>query len=170
MGTTTIEEAVGILSNMAGVKIDGPYKDESYNQRTVYWEFPNYQSGGKAWTGGNGSLIITMDLALDYGQKLDLREVIEKYGFPDYILVRECRGEFIRRLCIVNLIYDEGLALELFIEEKHGKVDISPDSEILDIQFFQPGIKSYIRDMSESELDISKSIMKWDGYMKYEHP
>jgi hypothetical protein len=170
VGATTIGESVSILSNMDDVIISGPYKDDIYGQTTIYWEFPGNQSGGKAFTGADGSIIILLDLSLNRNQLLKPEEVINLYGNPDYILVRDCESVGLSLYCIVHLIYDRGLALELFLQSKQNKIEISSDTNVESIWFFPHGLQGYENVLSENQLDIPASLMKWEGYTKYKYP
>jgi hypothetical protein len=168
-GSTTFDEAVNILNNLPDVVPDGPLKSEYGNQYSIWWEFSENNSGGELLTGANSPRVMLIDLALDSNQILTTNEIIQIYGEPDHVLVRECAPNL---HCTVHLIYDEGFAVSLFLKSRNGSISIASDSVITDIWFFPPGIDSYIKALpiDSERINIAASLMEWEGFTKYKYP
>jgi len=165
-GTTTMTEAASILNNLTGVITLGPLFSDIRNRDEISWEFPHSQSGGSSYTEGNSSIIVNMRLSIDLDQLLKVEEVIQVYSFPDHVLARSCTG----RNCVVHLIYDNGMTLELYLRTKNDYFEIAEDSRVYRIWFLLPGVQGYVDTMSAYQLDIIASLIDWEGYREYKIP
>jgi hypothetical protein len=170
VGTTTITETASILSNMPGVINPSTSKNDTGNGSTIWWEFPGNGSAGGAYTDENGAVIVKLLLSMNPSQMVRADEVLQAYGPPGYLLVRGCAGSGSQAFCTVHLIYEHGMALELFVRAEPGKVDVTPDSPVNRIWFFPPGIQGYEDEFGADQLNIHASIKNWEGYTEYSYP
>ncbi len=164
-GTTTITETTGILSNVPGIEI-GPERNNNRGGRAINWWVPYSNSGGGAGTEENGSTIAEMDFQFDYRQLVMLEEVINVYGSPDYIFIRNC-GTGWKRFCTVHLLYDKGMVLELFLQSIDGKVEVSSNSRVELISFFLNGLQGYKEYFYFIGMNIPRDLIEWEGYAEY---
>lgn len=170
VGTSTITESINILNRMAGIYITGPLKNDINNTTTISWEYQNSQSVGGVETGKKGDIVTQLHISIDQNQKVSLGEIIHRYGYPDFILLRRCHGFAIDFSCQNDLIYEKGLALGLILPIKHNKFEITVDSDVDSIKLFTNGILGYEDEYGWYGLNIQESLRSWNGYTKYDYP
>ena len=170
VGSTTITETASLLGNLTGVVISGPSKNATGNGSTLWWEFPGSGSTGGAFTDENGAVIVKLLLSMDPSQMLRADEVLQVYGPPAYLMVRGCAGTGSQAFCTVHLIYEQGMALELFVLAGPGTVDVTPDSPVNRIWFFPPGIQAYEAEIGMDQLNVHSFLVEWVGYSEYTYP
>jgi hypothetical protein len=91
------------------------------------------------------------------------------FGPPEYVNILGCHGGISIDSCDVHLIYPKiGMVLWLDLpdqgkaENAENKVEITSDSIVHSIVFFNPGVDGYLK-----ALDISAHLVSWNGYTGY---
>ncbi len=151
---------------MDSLYIYGPQKNKNDKGSYVYWQFPGTLSNGDAITYNEASIISRLQLNIDQNNlDLDISEVFQVYGEPDYVLPLRYHLTY-----QVDLIYEKGLGLDLFVPDDHGKIAISPDSKVHSIMFFSNGLNGYKNIYGSFDIDYPISLKAWNGYTKYNYP
>ncbi len=149
------------------IYIYGPQKKDIGEGTYIFWEYPDSSSSGSAETDSNNGIITQIFLKIDQTRpNLNLSEIIDAYGYPDYVLPLR----FHYYTYQVDLIYQEGLAIDLMLAAESGKFEVLPDSEIESVWFFSNGIMGYKDLVGDLDIDYSISLKPWNGYTKYDYP
>lgn len=169
-GKTTIDDASSILSHVSGIKIANNPTVLSGNTRQMDWRFDQSNDGGDVTTDDQGKVI--SKISLGFYEKLTTEEIISAFGQPTDVLLYDCRSEFGKHTCEVHLIFQEtGIALRTGLIDNFGKnmyqVNISPQTEINGIWFFQKINGTYEKVIGRNSFNYPQYFIKWKGYSNY---
>jgi hypothetical protein len=165
-GVTTMTETVKILEGLPWVEIKfGPEKPlPNKGDITLEWDFTRPSSrGGVAYAFDNGVIKKLLFSVLS----TQLQNVIESHGFPSDVFIDGCS----HGSCSTRLIYmTTGMVIKLYLDwdrDAEGDVKVSPENEIITIEFFAPGEQGFLAAYPQYSESFPKWSYPWGGYTKY---
>jgi len=166
-GKTKIYEGLSVIKNLKDVSVTFlPTTGLHDNRKQMMWNFNNTSGSGSATTDKNGEIISDITLQIDSEEDLKISEIFTLSGSPEYVNILGCFGEITRSYCNVHLVYPSiGMSVGLYLPDQgkdEHKVELTSDSNVRTIVFYDPGVSNYIE-----ALGVWDNLIQWSGYKEY---